>query len=94
MRSSDPNPQTPRGRDDDPQQGHHPSPNHWRRRGGYHLASAVHAAEIEWQLRYGDPESVRLAAASIVSAYIQLTMNTTAKRTLEVRRLIREAEGR
>lgn len=50
------------------------------------------AAEIDWQLRYRDPESVRLVAASYVSAYREL-VGLPAGRRGEVIRQLRDAAG-
>jgi hypothetical protein len=52
---------------------------------------------IEWQLRYGSPESVRMTAAAYVAAYKELVWQSTARRAevlREMKRLVRSAAER
>jgi len=49
------------------------------------LIQYVEDGGLEWQLRYGDPERVRFAAASVVAAYQRLTHGGIT--TTQVRRL-------
>jgi len=48
--------------------------------------------EVQWQLRYGDPTSVRMLAASYVDAYRELCELTGGRRSTVVSQL-REASA-
>lgn len=65
-----------------------PDGSHWP-------APDVEEDSIEWQLRYGDAQKVRLQAASYISAYNYLISCTRKKRELVVRSLRKAlSEGR
>ena len=49
-------------------------------------------ADLEWQLRYGNPEAVRFAAASVVAAYQQMVRDPRTKRDAVIR-CLRRAEA-
>lgn len=53
--------------------------------------------DVEWQLRYGNPESVKLVAASVIAAYgelIRLPQKDRQKRVMVLRAAARMANIR
>jgi hypothetical protein len=53
-------------------------------------------AELEWALRYGDPEAVRMVAAAAVESYRHLVTETSQEswqRIKLIRQAMREAQG-
>src|SRR5277367_4942348 len=48
--------------------------------------------ELEWKLRYGNPEEVRFAAASVVGSFDYLVMHCTQKEQIRRLRLMKAAK--
>jgi hypothetical protein len=56
------------------------------------IVNPMHDSGVEWTLRYGDPESVRFVAASLLASYhYLLSTNITTEEAIRRLRILRNS---